>query len=402
MRINLILASLDDYNPGMIAVNNAAASLLSDADIELQTFEFLSGYSAPDATEAKEYFGRISHVHSADRIVFWGDWLHMHFYHAELMRAAGSGRCGREPVSLSDIQRHLFLEDMPKSRLRDVAILGTTLALDSPLTRAELPYRAKLRTLYGNAGLVLLRDTFSAGIVQGWRSTTDRCTGLDGAFFYRPRVELETSPNSGRLGFFFGRSSRLQRILGQSLVASIGRASGLEPQWIPWYSKTREGAESTHVSTAILIDLARGVAKKWSPSSQQASGRGQILLDGLIDRIRRCSWVVTDTYHLAVVAWAQAVPCTLVGSGFGSGAGDVNAGPDGAGIDKRAALYLTLDSAPLYCTFEDLSSRKGLKLAAERQVAHMRAKESFPASVLEGIEDRRGAFRRDLATWLQS
>lgn len=402
MRMHLIIASLPKYNPGMIAANNAAVELLTGEGIDLRVFELYARYSAPDAPDSQSYLGSLDEMFTADRIVFWGDWLHMQFYHEELHRASLSSKSGDRVVSIAEIQRHLFLDTLPHHRLSDVAILGTTLALDSPVARAQPEYLSKIRTLYGGAGLVLVRDTFSAGIVQSWRLRPDRCTGMDGAFFYRPRLQLGPGSHRGPMGFFFGRSSRFQRMLGQSLVASIGQAAGLKQQWIPWYASTREGTASTHVSAAVLTDLARGAAKRASPSSLRPVGKRQILLDGLIDRIRSCSWIVTDTYHLAVVAWAQGVPCTLVGSGLGFDAGDVNAGPSSSGIDKRMALYLTMDAAPLYCTFQEISSRKGRRDVAERQAAHMATSELFPAAVLEGVELRRSAFRRDVATWLDS
>lgn len=401
-RVSLVIASLPNYNPGMIAVNLAALRTLDRAGADLRVYEAVSRQHVLEYESGIELIGRLNELFDADKIVLWGDWLHMQGYIADLSKASmEASKLSKRPVSYQRLIEHLFLLGLPAHRMSDTAIVGTTFALDSPLARLDEGFGEHIQRLYGEAGLVLMRDAFSAGLVEAWRSKRDRCSGLDAAFLYRPRDGSATRFGDGRspFGFFLGRSTAKQMALARRLIAGLQEALHLEAFWIPWFAnsiRVHLGARGRAKATLLSSSpFASRVAYKWKSVSRTE----QVALDVLIAKIRACAFIVTDTYHLAVISWSQGVPCILLGNSSSLNRSFINSGAHYSGLDKRMGLYLTLDALSFFVPYEDLGSIASSRERLDFLLSQVTVDSYAVQRTMQMIDDRRESFRSDFDAW---
>jgi hypothetical protein len=402
-RVSLIVASLPGGNPGMLAANRAAVETLGAITPHVTVYEAVRRRAQGDGVPARELLASEDAARSADRIVFWGDWLHMHNYLVALADDAGRMlEPPPRPVSYDDVRAALLMEGLAEERLRDVAIVGTTLALDGPAARIGPGYSDSLRRLHANAGLVRMRDSFSAGLVETWRGGRDSCGGLDAAFLYRARAAegvAERDSDEGPVaGYFIGRTSRPSIPKVSAFTRELVRGLGAEPRWIPWIARPFVALDEDAPRRRVPRGLGRLLRSSQPPAPGPVAPEAP--LDDLVDQVRACDVVITDTYHLAVIAWGHGVPCVLFGEASNANTKRINGGRRFEGYDKRLAMLATLDAVPFYVPIEDLSD----PAIATARVAHL-VEEVLNTShltdhVLATIDTRRSALVGALRSWL--
>jgi hypothetical protein len=353
--IALVVASLPGRNPGMIAVNEAAIQIFNGMGVghTLEIFEPARRFEW--GPETKELFQPENDFASYDRIVFWGDWLHAEVNTRAYIRLNGSNQ------SVLDA---LYLRNLPEGALERVAIVGTTLALDGGPSRASGDYGDATRRLHKHAGLVQMRDSYSAGLVEGWREDRSSCLGVDMAFFFTPQTSV--SPSSESLGaekgagWYFGRSAEEDVKYLKSFALELSHSLGMRLEGIPW-----RGGQSPHELAAL---------------------------------IRNLKVVITDTYHLAVLSWSLGVPAVLVGGASNSSGLGINMGRRFFGVDKRFALYMSIDAVAYHVPIDDLREKQTLT----ERVIFLSKKVIGDESYRQSIIDRISQIRRKSYSSLQS
>lgn len=307
--ISLICAASISRNTGMATVDLAGlqffTTLYPNAKISLYHLENFS--SAPYSED--EYPVRYLHLQKnfdsvcrSDLIVYWGDFAHApkHWETDVKARLVQDGSASNKLEAEDLIYKHFMLENAPDEILKKTILFGGTIIPNASSANKNNRYNKALRRLLTNARTVLFRDAISSA-----HATPYRCSitlGTDCAFLLRDEFEnLETPsqllPQNGtsRVGIFFGRSNWIIPML--LFARSVSSTLGMKPHWIPWLpavkKRRRWPAQLTGFSPAVN-----------SPSPNTT-----------LAELKKCSLVVTDTYHLCVNAWRLGIPAICVGKG---------------------------------------------------------------------------------------
>ncbi|GAB3392832.1 hypothetical protein GCM10027568_20870 [Humibacter soli] len=307
--------------------------------------------------------GRLDEVLNADRVVFWGDFMHMAVYqhHMSDVLARRIGLCSEEEADelVANVQ---LLRGSDAPALGRVLSYGSTLSMNTWQDYASR-YGRDLEHFIDGADRVWLRDPYSAQVARSIRGQ-ERGTAqaLDAAFLLHDGIQH----GGNGLGVFIGRSA-----VQPEVVATFGRqlAKGLDLRatWIPWGTapafwpvdsrrrfraawpalEREEAAPSRTDLVRTSVAALRGVPK---PSPAPAS------LRDLIFGLSNYDVVLTDTYHLAINAWAQGVPAVcLVDEGGADWS--VNSGEPNMRRDKRIDLYSQLEALGLIVSLKGLRRR---------------------------------------------
>jgi hypothetical protein len=380
--VNVICAPPNGRNPGMTSVDLAFAKVAEAAGLTNVTFwrlwdvsewlEFRDGaelaerpvYEDQDtATTYRSLRGRLEEVLSGDRVVYWGDFMHMAVYQRQMADVL-SRRIGLCPPAEAEdvVAKTLMLRDADESVLAQVLSYGSTLSMNTWQDYAAA-YGRDLERFMSNVGGVWARDGYSAQVVRSIRGA-DRgaAQGLDAAFLLHDGIH-----RGGKgLGVFIGRSS-----VQPEVVASFGRhlakALQTDANWIPWgtppafwpvdarrrFRAAWPALEHDDPSPA-RIDLLRTsvAALRGMPKPASESVGLREVIFGLSD----FDFVLTDTYHLAINAWAQGVPAVCLVDEGGSG-WSVNSGEPDMRRDKRIDLYSQIEALGLIVKIRGLNRR---------------------------------------------
>lgn len=386
-RVNVICAPPNGRNPGMTSVDLAFANVANAAGLSDVTYwrlwdvsewrEFrgdaplptASTYLDPDTGMTYQSLrGRIDEVLSADRVVFWGDFMHMAVYqrHMSDVLARRIGLCS--PAEADELVASVqLLRGTDTATLGRVLSYGSTLSMNTWQDYAS-QYGRDLEHFLDGADRVWLRDPYSAQVARGIRGQ-DRgaAQALDAAFLLHDGVQR----GGNGLGVFIGRSAVQPEVVA-TFGRRLARSLDLRATWIPWGeapafwpvdSRRRfraawpalERAEDAPDRTDLLrtsFAALRGVPKPVGPRNDMRS-----LIFGLSDY----DLVLTDTYHLAINAWAQGVPAVCLVD-EGGAEWNVNSGEPNMRRDKRVDLYSQLEALGL------IVSLKGLRRRGQQEV----------------------------------
>lgn len=381
-QVSVICAPPNGRNPGMTSVDLAFDRIARAAGVSSVTYwrlwdisewaevrgdvDLLASptYHDPDSLITYQSIrGRLDEALSADRVVFWGDFMHMAVYqhHMADVLARRIGVCSRAEAD-DLVARTLLLRDADAHTLDRVFSYGSTLSMNTASDYASQYGRDLERFMDGARG-VWMRDPYSSQIVRTMRGFERGAgQGLDAGFLLHDGVH-----RGGKgLGVFIGRSDvrpEVVALFGRRLARSLHARA----QWIPWgdapafwpvdsrrrfraswpaLELDREAPSRIDLLGTSMRSL-RGAPKE--PSRRLDAGE---LIYGLGD----LDFVLTDTYHLAINAWAQGTPAIcLVDTG---GAGwNVNSGEPNMRRDKRVDLYSQLDALGLIVDLAGLGRR---------------------------------------------
>ena len=381
-QVSVICAPPNGRNPGMTSVDLAFEKVAHAAGATQVTYwrlwdvsewsEFRgagdlvasSSYRDPDSLIAYQSIrGRLDEAFSADRIVFWGDFMHMAVYqrHMADVLARRIGVCSREEAD-ELVARTLMLRDADEGTLGRVFSYGSTLGMNTAADYAGR-YGHDLDRFMAAARNVWMRDPYSAQVVRTIRGPErGAAQALDAAFL----LHDGTHRGGKGLGVFIGRSQvrpEVVALFGKRLAQRLGARA----RWIPWGgspafwpvdSRRRFRAswpalehENDEPSRIDLLGTSlrslRGVPKEPRRPVDAAE-----LIYGLGD----LDFVLTDTYHLAINAWAQGTPtiCLVDGGGVDW---SVNSGEPNMRRDKRVDLYSQLEALGLIVDLAKLGRR---------------------------------------------
>ena len=350
-------------NPGMLTVDYAfhqfAARHFPKHPVTAFTLGELSdwpgdGFGLPFGY--RDYAPAFEEVTRSAAIVFWGDFLHARAFELVDMK--------KRRVPPEVVRSHLFLEGCGPEIFRKVIAFGGSLICNCGRDAYDREYRARAGRFFREAPHVYLRDTVSDMKARSLAGAFGRsCLGADCALLFdadaAPRGPEPASPRDGGIGVFFGRTAlNMRRFfdLARKLAGHQGR--GL--RWLHWLPLFEDAARMLDREAA---DVARGPAPR---------SIGEIYA-----QFRGLDCIVTDTYHLSLIAWRMGVPALCIGEG---------ARRKQTTIDdkKKEVFFSSYGAEPFYVYAERLSDPAWIEAAA-RRLSRLLADGEIPAAVRQNL-----------------
>jgi hypothetical protein len=202
------------------------------------------------------------------------------------------------------------------------------------------------------------------------------CLGVDAAHLLT-RADLQeiagpstTEAPAGAVGIHFGR---VAADLGPSarLTGMLTKAARLTPTWLPWFGP---GNPAVATFQEAIPDLV--------------VGEGERSYEQLIAQLLGSRLVVSDTYHLCLIAWRAGIPAICVGVGAQRPTRPIS--------DKKKELfYLTQGLSPLYLFHEDIAD-PAQHLGIVGEVLGLVQDERYVGAVADSLERQADAAERDL------
>jgi hypothetical protein len=299
-RIAALVATPSKGNTGMRVVNDALACWLASHGLLAQTDWF--AFEAPPAFLPAEERAAVRSVLELDpqrygRIVVWGDFLIDRNWLAKACERVAAERA----APLAEVRRHAEAvifggADAAPPRI----VVGQCFLVSDDAYDADAAYQARFARLAREARILLLRDPVSAARAHAFGGAALHALPPLDAALLRPTLRARAgdaarslaTPRSG-YGIFFGRTAGgLAAKLGM-LAAARGAGPAHALRWLPG----REVPGWLRVASSPREVAPQGGVEAW------------------LDALRRLSFVLTDTYHLALVCWSIGVPALCLGRG---------------------------------------------------------------------------------------
>ena len=370
--IHVLCAPPNGRNPGMTAVDRAflpvGRHLGADVTFwrmwDVSEWRELGGAPLePGSTVVDDFNGidyrllrsNLPEFLDADAVVYWGDFLHMQVYLDMTVDVLDRriGLAGSDPT-VDWVKRCLLGLGEPDEQLDRTVTFGTTLSMNSAEDYASR-YQPELRDFVRRTRRAWFRDPYSAAVAQLYRDDPEEnCKGVDAAMLLPP-TESVTADES--MAVFLGRSSLAPEWVGR-FGARLARQLRLSPRWLHWgdspaFWPMRDSRRlrlawpglELGSSTPGALDRARARVGVLRGAMGELSSPAPF--EDLLARIAAAALVVTDTYHLAVLAWRAGTPAVCITDQASPGGWSVNEGRAGSRRDKRIDLYSQLDVMPL-------------------------------------------------------
>jgi hypothetical protein len=304
-RIAALVATPSKGNTGMRVVNDALLRWLGALGLRESTDLFaFERPSVPRGTEHAD-FGCVLELapERYERIVVWGDFL--------LDRNWLSGACERvareRSLPAAAVRAHaeevIFgpAREDPAERGRRV-VVGQCLLVSDESYERDSGYRDRLARLARSAALFAMRDPISASRASVFAAAPAPALPALDAALLRPALLARAAGGpptreaaSRDFGVFFYRTAGgLAAKL--AMLRAARRFAGGRAHWLSW--------------------LPTRAAPTWLRLA--ARPRNALLpepLDEALAALSRFAFVVTDTYHLALVCWSMGVPALCIGAG---------------------------------------------------------------------------------------
>jgi hypothetical protein len=312
-RIAIITATPPGINPGMLAGEAAARSIISRAGLLEDTTFFRvvkfeerlasSAVSIEDTISACDVGIKFVHLEDPDILddhvtLFWGDFLHMRRY---IKALAGAND------HLEEIYREvLLLASRPESTCRSAISYGTSLLFNSTIDELSTDYGAPLRRLLSLAAHVQMRDSVSAARVANFRPHARESCGVDPAQMMAvPEIseeilgDIERNTLTNHALIYLARAYHCHEYV-IDFIAKLSFTMGVNVRWLPWGDKLSfpyMDRESWPWETSDL------------PNKTESSPG---ILQRLLATIASSPFVITDTYHVAVSSWSLGIPAIVL------------------------------------------------------------------------------------------
>lgn len=235
--------------------------------------------------------------------LYWGDFLHMRRYLSAIAAVYPDGD--------QAVRNLLLLADSAEPVLRRAVSYGTSFLFNSTADFHDPEYGPAFRRFFNGLHHVQMRDALSAAVVVGLRRRPENCFGIDPAqLLALPAYAAEilgtaNLPDAdGRALVFVARARHSPGALA-AFLGSLSQATGTDLCWLPWGDRLSFPFLEDPPSGMFLLPIENDVP----------FGR----LAPLLRSVAAANFVVTDTYHLAVVAWALGVPAIVLAGDYHEG-----------------------------------------------------------------------------------
>ena len=327
-KIAVISAYPNNNNPGMITSDLAFPSfckkyLFKDFDIERYCIEKnLILNSKLDSLKLN--YHKLSNPNEQlanyDLIFYWGDFLHSKNYMNSVDKRIKRENPGLSTKNIKDhVYRTLLLEHVDTNIINKTILFGSVIFTNQDSIDSER-YFSALSYLYNNCKFYSHRDPLSNFIASNYSNKVSNCVGVDCAFYLDGVIGENNLTSNNFMGYSFGRRTR-------------GKwRKGLIKMFTEYVSK------DSKVKEVINID--------WL--NNDFSNPVDFTYDK-IDSIRKCDFIITDTYHCAVNSWRVGVPAFLIGLGESKPYNSIN-------DKKKELLYGMFQAFKFYLFVEEIQN----------------------------------------------
>ncbi len=350
-------------DPEYLVLFDIAELGLKDRSSDREHLRVLSDSGVHLETARDDLFERTA----GRELIYWGDWLHMSHYLSDVAQRLVSVGASPDPRSAQQRASDLLLPDrhQPGQRLS----FGSTLLLDTPhavragATSDRAAYHTRLRSFLEGLSSTWFREPLSASAAAALLGDDGRIrTGLDCAFMLSnaDREALPSNQNwehpAGQCLVFFGRS-RINPFALSGLLRQLNGELQKDLVWLPWGFHRRFPS----VDTSRKFRALRPPVDFTTLSGVPTPG-------DLLRAVAAADIVITDTYHLAMNAWAAGTPAIAVcGRSAPADVFDVNVGRSPSDVtDKRAVASWQLGAEEYLLPISSLADRRSRAEAAER------------------------------------
>jgi hypothetical protein len=235
-----------------------------------------------------------------ERIVIWGDFL----LDRDWLRRVCARVAAERDVAPERVVEHaerVIFGAAEEGETPHRYVVGQCFLVSSSAYEADAAYRARFTRLASRARFFRMRDPLSAARARAFSGLASAAEiGVDAALLRpalgEPSAQSERASARAGFGVFFGRTpggfpAKLASVLAARATRRAGRGQPLA--WFPQREPVR------------WLRRALGSAAEPLPES----------LDEVVARLRRFHFVLTDTYHLALVCWSIGVPALCLGRG---------------------------------------------------------------------------------------
>ncbi len=334
LNVALVTATPPGFNPGMLFSQVVARSFLERHGLSRKTifYRLVSMNQRLSHLEPSEQFACLARIddgityhliESTDQLkdaipFYWGDLLHMHQYLNSIRDLIRNGHVTPENL--------LLLKDAPDEVLSRAVSFGTTFLFHDAFDIIDNPFGAAFQRFIRGAKRVLPRDMVSLSQIAAMLPQAPMSLGLDATQLVC-RMEnwrdvfpegTDTSIAVADVGLcYFARGNHTVENL-KNAIALLSLNFAMPVRWLPWGDRLSFPHLGDYEGKLGLETLA-GVMKP--------------RLSALLEAVAKAAFVVTDTYHLAVIAWSLGTPAlTLRGRHW---EGDFN-----AVVDKRYIFHV--------------------------------------------------------------
>ncbi len=274
-----------------------------------------------------------------DFILFWGDFLHSEHYATscvgpldlELLDISSSEATAR-------LSNNLFLSNVADSHLKRVYICGQSLLHNSATAYLNKQYVNELTRLYTESSCAWVRDLPSAQCVAEMTANPRRnYLGPDVASLVSllPQFSADLPDNRDKIAVCFGRG-----LQGDSscykFAATLSHFLALTCQEFPWLFVESKDPES-HSANTVQKNIVH-----------------------VLQELRTFRAVLTDIYHLSVIAWALGIPAVCIIGHESKIPFDQSTGWFDGRRDKRYEFFSSIDALPFLVELKDLQRSQDL------------------------------------------
>ncbi len=298
--------------------------------------------------------GHLDNIYASDAIVYWGDFHHAWNYQQQDLK--GHWKLSiHKSGSLTDsaIYDHLLLRSAPDSVLAKTISYGTTMMGDNAVELdISSEYRDALRRFLSGIRHIWMRDVYSAmrvsHLINDYNHShlgTDCALLFDRSDAVKISMFDENHRMSGNyISIFFGRSSDnlIPRLV--SFAAELAERLNKKIIWLPWlHTLPRE----TYRLLKYRNLIGTGIGRKKLSSLMELSKLQPRNYPELVRHLLGSSLVITDTYHLSLIAWRLGIPAICVGQGARSSKHTL-------GDKKKETFFASYDALPFYVFTESI------------------------------------------------
>ncbi len=338
-----------------------------------------------------------------DILIFWGDFLHAHHYLKNDLFRITKEKIDKpkkyipkflqnkklydynENSYLHSSYRFYLLKNVKKWHWGKTISFGTTLVGDDHFNIMKQENYCEAFTYFiKNIDRIWTRDMYSALQISHIRKEYSHSyLGIDAAlligpddydtFLDKPSINLPDADHI--LTHFIRTKAPIDQLL--SLADNLAKELEMPLYWLPWLRQLDD--KRFHIQTPTLKDsILQLEAKTYSD---------------LIHSIRNASLLITDTYHLALIAWRLKVPVLCIGSGLQHPYSTVD--------DKKKEIFYTMyNMLPFYFYAEELDDPEKVSTYI-KMIKNEFTDQKRIMEIIHTIETHAEIIEQDLAKYLQ-
>lgn len=284
-----------NYNSGMMFVDRALFMLLKKNNLTKNTTFFCF---QPKATNKSgfEYQPLTKNVDLSiyDCIIIWGDFIVSN----HLLKMIEPKIAKYSPNFIYDFTAKILCKELSDNELVKMIIYGQNIFIDKASIFSDEKYITSFKRLLLYCSLAKFRDPISAYKAKliSEQYHVD-FLGLDAALLNYSLdknliTKLRENDENNCIGIFFARSKNFnfkKKVLGKYLKYKYKNEYF---KWIPWLENKQESKKYFKYANTNPIPTDIDILKE----------------------LLSCKLIITDTYHLSLMAWSLGVPCICFGN----------------------------------------------------------------------------------------